>query len=208
MLFLNIDSFKITINMRTREGNKEKDILKSAIEVFAQTGYHDAKISRIAENAGVATGSIYLYFKNKEELLARIFETLWEKLYCELNAIQTRTDLNSIEKLEGLLDLIFDIFTDNPSLATVFANDYYRHTTKIADHYFNVFLQAGEELIVEGINKKVFNPNINVLIFRHFVLGGVSNLLHQWADNPKDFPLNVIRQNLKFIVKRGILIVQ
>lgn len=197
--------------MRTREGNKEKAIIEAAIKVFAETGYHESKISKIAETAGIATGSIYLYFKNKEEILSKIFYSLWERLATDLKATQERSDLNPVEKLESMLDLIFDLFTENPSLAIVFSREH--NISKIRSNdsdipYFGSFLETGEKIITEGVEKNVFNANINIAIFKHFVLGGMRYILHYWAENPKDFPLNLIRQNLKFFIKKGILLVQ
>jgi Transcriptional regulator len=197
--------------MRTREGNKEQAILEAATKIFAETGYHEAKISKIAEVAGIATGSIYLYFRNKDEILKKIFSLLWERLYTELNIAEKRKDLTSVEKLESMLDLIFDLFTENPSLAIVFSREHDISTIKNRDSevpYFNKFIETGEKIIVEGIKNKVFNSNIEIPIFRHFLLGGIRYILHHWAENPKDFPLNVIRQNIKFLVKKGILTIQ
>ncbi len=70
--------------MRTREGNKERAILEAAIAVFADHGYHGARVSAIARRAGVATGSVYLYFPNKEAILLRIFDDLWSWLSHQL----------------------------------------------------------------------------------------------------------------------------
>ena len=197
--------------MRTKEGNKEQAIIEGAIKVFAETGFHESKISKIAETAGIATGSIYLYFKNKEEILYKIFFKLWERLSNELQIIEKRSDLNPVEKLEGMIDLIFDLFTENPSLAIVFSREHNINIIRSHDSespYFSSFVLTGEKIISEGVNKKIFNSNINIAIFRHFVLGGVRYVLHQWAENPKDFPLNLIRQNLKYFIKKGILLVQ
>jgi len=71
--------------MRVKEGNKERDIIVAAVKIFASMGYHNAKISKIAETAGVATGSVYVYFKNKEDVLLKIFSDLWNKMYDELD---------------------------------------------------------------------------------------------------------------------------
>jgi len=197
--------------MRTREGNKERAIIESAIKVFAETGYHESKISKIAEIAGIATGSIYLYFKNKEEILERIFQDVWSRLDSELSIIEARLDFGPVEKLDGMIDLIFVMLTENSSLAMIFSREYLTKTdlnsTAIMPLY-NSFFTTGEKIIGEGINKKVFSPTINVSIFRHFVLGGVRNILHQWAEDPTDFPLDLIRQNLKDFIKKGILIVK
>jgi len=105
--------------MRVKEGNKEKDILEAAIKVFAEYGYHVAKISKIAEIANVATGSVYVYFKNKEDILLKIFANLWFELHKEFELLYKNSLLSQTEKLDGMIDLIFDVLTANRLLAIV-----------------------------------------------------------------------------------------
>jgi hypothetical protein len=71
--------------------------------------------------------------------------------------------------------------------------------------FYNEFLDLAEEIIHEGIEKKIFNSNIDIKLFRHFVTGGLRTLLHEWAHRPAEFPLNRIRQNVKYLSKNGIL---
>lgn len=193
--------------MRVKEGNKEKDILEAAIKVFAEVGYHKAKISKIAEIAGVATGSVYLYFKDKEDILLKIFEDIWNKLYEELNSVKSNDSLSPFDKFDAMIDLIFDIYIEKPALAIVFVNEQ-NHIQKSAEDrftsYYEKFLNLGEEIIKEGIVKKQFSPNVDIKILRYFIFGAIRSLLQHWAIDPKTYPLNKIRQNIKFITKYGI----
>ncbi|MBI5806968.1 MAG: TetR/AcrR family transcriptional regulator [Ignavibacteriales bacterium] len=193
--------------MRVKEGNKEKDILEAAIKVFAEVGYHKAKISKIAEIAGVATGSVYLYFKDKEDILLKIFEDIWNKLYEELNSVKSNDSLSPFDKFDAMIDLIFDIYIEKPALAIVFVNEQ-NHIQKSAEDrftsYYEKFLNLGEEIIKEGIAKKQFSPNVDIKILRYFIFGAIRSLLQHWAIDPKTYPLNKIRQNIKFITKYGI----
>ncbi|MGE5402989.1 MAG: TetR/AcrR family transcriptional regulator [Ignavibacteriales bacterium] len=194
--------------MRVKEGNKETDIIIAAIKVFAESGYHNAKIHKIAEVAGVATGSIYVYYKNKETILLKIFEQLWTRLYNELHRVAERTDINSVEKFDNMIDLLFDVFIQNPPLALVFVNEQ-NHLLQQNPNgftpYYEKFLDLGEHIVIEGIESKTFNPNFDVKIIRSFIFGGLRHLLHQWANNSQNFPLNEIRQNVKYFCKRGLL---
>ncbi len=207
MLFLNSDSL-IILKMRVKEGNKEADILRAAIKVFAEHGFHTAKIFKIAEEANVATGSIYLYYKNKDAILATIFEQLWESFANEIIVLHGRTDITPVEKLDFLIDFIFDTFSSEPHLAVVFVNEQ-QNATKLYGKSFeeyDKFLQFGEKIIDDGKNAGFFNPNIDVKVLRFFLLGGVKNLLDQWAKDNKTFSLSLLRQNVKQILKRGVLI--
>jgi TetR/AcrR family transcriptional regulator, fatty acid metabolism regulator protein len=195
--------------MRVREGNKEKDIIEASIKVFAKEGFHQAKISTIAKVAGVATGSVYLYFKNKESILNKIFEELWQKIYTEASSLSKRKDMGPLEKFETLIDYVFDLFISNPSLAVVFVSEEHhlvRNRKSVIPNFYEKFLDEGEAIINEGIKSGVFISNINVKVFRNFTFGGIRHLLHQWAQFPIEFPLNTVRQNVKYILKKGILL--
>ena len=193
--------------MRNKEGNKEAGILESAIKVFAKHGYHNSRISQIASEAGIASGSVYLYYKNKEDLLARIFQNVWEQLYKEISLIQKRHDLSAIDKIEYLIDLIFDIFSANPPLAIVFVNEqiHLKKETNTFFHFYDEFFSTGEKIIEAGIKEGSLNSNLNVTVFKFFLMGGMKYLLENWAKDSKNFQLTTLRQNVKLIFKRGIL---
>jgi TetR/AcrR family fatty acid metabolism transcriptional regulator len=193
--------------VRVKEGNKEKDIIEGAIKVFAEYGYHNAKISKIAETAGVATGSVYVYYKNKEAILLTIFSELWTKLYDELDIIVSNSSISNIEKLDAMIDLIFDVFAERPALALVFVNEqnHIEHSNKkdFTD-YYGKFLDKGEIIIKKGIDEGVVSENIDLTIFRNFVFGAIRHLVHCWARDPETFTINKTRMNVKFLIKHGI----
>ncbi|MCB9248368.1 MAG: TetR/AcrR family transcriptional regulator [Ignavibacteriales bacterium] len=193
--------------MRVKEGNKEIDIIEAAVKVFAKYGYHNSKISKIAETANVATGSVYVYYKNKEDILLKIFSDLWTKLYDELDLIVSNTSLSSIEKLDAMIDLIFDVFSEEPSLALVFVNEQNhleQSNKKGFTNYYEKFLDRGEEIIKKGIDEGLISENIDLTIFRNFVFGAIRHLVHCWARDPKTFTINKTRMNVKLFIKHGI----
>ncbi len=194
--------------MRLKEGNKEKDIIEASIKVFAENGYHKAKISKIAEVANVAIGSVYVYYKNKEDLLFRIFENLWERLYTDFKNLSENTFLSPSEKLDSMIDIFFDIFTENPALAAVYVNE----QTQLMENgqfrfteYYEKFLSQAKAIVQEGVDKNIFADNVDIDIFRYFVFGAIRNLLQQWSVDQNNFPLNKIRQNVKYLAKKGII---
>ncbi len=195
--------------MRTKEGNKDKDILEAAIKVFAETGYHKSKISKIAELAGVATGSVYVYYKSKEEILNRIFNDIWANLYNELFKLTSNPSIPATEKLDSMIDLILDVFTQNPAMALVIVNEQ-QHVQRTAlthfTDYYEKFLDLATEVIQEGIKEGVFSKNIDLYVFRFYIFGAVRNILNNWALNQKEFPLNKIRQSIKYFTKNGIIV--
>jgi len=195
--------------MRKKEGNKELDILNSALKVFAESGFFEAKISKIAELANVSIGSVYVYYKSKDDLLYKIFDNIWGGLFNNLNTLVSRKDLSMIEKYDSMIDMIFDTFTENTATAIVIAHEQQRilmrNPKEFTPHYEN-FVNLGEKIVKEGIKNGTFNSNINVNIFRHFLLGAFRDLINSWAQNKKDFSVNLMRQNIKFLSKYGLLL--
>jgi TetR/AcrR family fatty acid metabolism transcriptional regulator len=194
--------------MRIKEGNKEADILDAAIKIFAKNGFHNAKIYKIADSAGIATGSVYLYFKNKEAILNKIFENLWGQLYMAISELKQRNDVNSIDKIDQLIDLFFNIFYNKPELAIVFVNEQI-NVSHVKDckwlKYNELFIKDGENILADGVNKGIINPIINIKAFRYFLLGGIRYMLDSWAKDRKGISINTLRQNVKLIIHKGIL---
>ena len=194
--------------MRKREGNKEQAILDAAVKVFAQHGYHRSKISSIADQAGIATGSIYLYYKNKESILLKIFDQLWTELTDGLRKTVKRSDIEPSQKLDLVIDKLFDLFVANPALASVFVNEQHH---LIKDKRGNIakqnddFLDLAEEIIREGVRKNKFNPDIDIKLFRHFITGGLRSVLRQWSEQSQTLTLHRLRQNVKYFIKHGLL---
>ena len=193
--------------MRIKEGNKEKDIIEAAIKVFAEKGYFKSKISKIADVAGVATGSVYVYYENKEDILLKIFEQLWGNIYQEARLIKNNNNSSPMEKLESLIDMAFGTFMENTALAIVYINEQSNliqySPQKFTDNY-DKFLDLCEDIIRDGINKRVMAENIDVQIFRNYFLGGFRNLLHHWAHDSQNFSLDRIRENVKLLTRHGI----
>jgi TetR/AcrR family fatty acid metabolism transcriptional regulator len=97
---------------------KREIILDAAIKVFAQTGYHGARVSDIAREAGIAYGLVYHYFKNKEEILHTIFEERWSGF---LETVETIADspTSTQERLVSVASLILHGYRVRPDWVKV-----------------------------------------------------------------------------------------
>lgn len=192
--------------MRRREGNKEQDILDASVIVFSRDGYFDTKMHKIADEAGIASGTIYLYFKNKEEILLKIFESVWEKLLRMLEKIEKETT-DPIRKIHIIIDSVFDLFNEDPSLITVFVTEQH-HILK--QHHKNLMtsyrksLSICQKVLHDGISQGVFSKRIDETIFTVFFFGGIRYALHQWAQDQKKHSLLTIRENIKHLLLCGL----
>ena len=102
----------------TARRDKRTAILDAAIQVFARTGYHAARVSDIAEEAGIAYGLVYHYFKNKEEVLNSIFEERWGGFLDVVSAIAA-SDQPTRDKLFDIAKLIVNAYRVRPEWVKV-----------------------------------------------------------------------------------------
>lgn len=193
--------------MRKKEGDKESAIIEAAIKVFAKMGFHDAKIHHIADNAGIATGTVYLYFGNKENILLHIFETVWKQLFQSLEIICKEDSISTVIKFNLMIDAVFDYFNSNPSLAMVFVNEQNRLVQKDRGHFTGYYAKTIELIemhLREGINHRLFDVSVNPIIYSHLIFGGLRHLLLQWAHDQSSFSLDTIRQSVKDFALFGL----
>lgn len=193
--------------MRKKEGDKERDILEAAVEVFAEKGFHDTKIHTIADRAGIATGTVYLYFGNKENILLRIFEMFWEELYNTFENINKSDSLRSFEKYNALIDSLFDYFSQNPSLALLYINEQNYLMHKKPEEFTSFYqktMNMIESCLREGITMGAFNASINASIASRFFLGGFRLLLQEWVRSPEKYILDDLRKNVKTLLFTGL----
>ena len=194
--------------MRKKEGHKEVDILNASIEVFAKKGFFNAKISEIAKKAKVSVGSVYVYYKNKDYILYKIFDDVWLNLYNQLKEVVSRKGMSIDKKHDALIDMIFDTFTENTCLAVVMVHEQQRLITRNPKEftpYYEKFSRLADKLIKDGIKGKVFNKDINPKMASLFIHGAYRELINSWANDPSLFSLNSIRKNLKLLLNFGLL---
>lgn len=192
--------------MRKKEGNKEQDILNASVQVFSCTGYSKTKMHQIADEAGIASGTIYLYFKNKEDILLKIFETVWQNLFHIIERIDSE-EKDAIRKYRRNIDEIFDLFNKNPALAIVFVNEQHhimKRSNRILMNNYNKTISICEKVIEEGIAENVISKSIDPHVFSAFFFGGIRYMMTQWALDPKKYNLVKAREVIKNIIMDGI----
>lgn len=194
--------------MRLKKEEKARNILNAAIKVFAEDGYRDAKISRIAQEAGVAHGSVYTYYKNKEDLLFKMIAGIWQELSRKIDAISDDPELDPLQKVHKMVATTFDVFTANPKLGLVVIKEHNELRKKGLDASRSEY----EQLIIsfsktfsQGVKQGFFDPTIDPTTFLHFTFGGLYHLIHRWADNPRLFDIDVMRQQSAYFIQQSLI---
>jgi TetR/AcrR family fatty acid metabolism transcriptional regulator len=193
---------------RSLVADKRKEILNAAIEVFAQKGYNKASINEVAAKAGVASGTVYLYFKNKDDLLLQAMKTM-----LDINLQEIKAKVGPVEKSIDKLFMFFyhhvDVFTKKPSMARFLIVElrqseefYKRHPSYNPYHEYKDYVQ---ELVTNAIKEgttKPFNPST----ISYLTLGFMDAVLTEWLVNPDKVDLEAITHEIREILRYGIRI--
>jgi TetR/AcrR family fatty acid metabolism transcriptional regulator len=163
--------------------NDKKEIITSAaIRVFAHKGFYNAKVADVAKEAGVADGTIYLYFKNKDDLLISLFETEMEKILARFNQVVDQ-NIPAPQKLEQFIHLHFQMIEEDQDLAEVFQVEL-RQSSKFLKDYHNQkfidFLGILEQIIREGRDTGYFRPDIKINAMKVAIFGAIDELAREW----------------------------
>jgi TetR/AcrR family fatty acid metabolism transcriptional regulator len=98
--------------------DKRRVILDAGVRVFAKRGFHHCRVSDVADEAGVAYGLVYHYFRSKEEILNTLFLERWQIMLDAIGEIDSR-DLPAREKLHAVASFIIDSYRHDPDLMKV-----------------------------------------------------------------------------------------
>ena len=163
--------------------DKRERICEAAVAVFAEKGFHAARVSDIAKRAGVADGTIYLYFRAKEDLLITIFE---EKMTMLLGGLHDAVDDMSDprEKLHGFAQHHFSQLQLHPDLAQVFQVEV-RQSHQFLTDYRPVklwdYLEIVAQLVREGQEQGLFRDEIDPFVAKWAFFGALDQISLQWT---------------------------
>jgi AcrR family transcriptional regulator len=161
--------------------DKRGRILEAAVRVFAEHGYHAARVGDIAEDAGVAHGLLYHYFASKEEVLQTIFLENWGELLARFRAVEA-TDEPPADKLEGIAKILLRTWRNDPALVTVMVREVARsrEIQGRVDEVREAFAIV-QRVIEEGQAAGAFRRDIDARIASWLVYGALEEILTGWV---------------------------
>ena len=160
---------------------KRKLILDAAIRVFADRGYHGARVGDIAEHAGVAHGLLYHYFASKDDVLRAIFTENWGELIARFRAVEA-SDSPADEKLEGVAKILLRTWRNNPALVTVMVREVAR-SHQLSDRVDEVreAFAIVQRVIEEGQAAGAFRRDLDARLASWLFYGGLEEVLTGWV---------------------------
>ena len=176
----------------TRKANgKYEAILRAAIKVFAGSGFFNSKVADVAREAGVADGTVYLYFKNKDDILASIFNHYMDNALAAGRARLAEIN-DPIEKLRQIVHAHLEGLGRDRNLAIVFQVEL-RSSTKFMEQFsatkVTEYLELIREVIEEGQRAGVFRPGLSTTVVAKVLFGALDEMATNWVLSHKRYSL-------------------
>ena len=176
---------------RPRTTDKRRRILDAAVRVFARKGYFSARVSDIAKKAGVADGTIYLYFRNKEDLLVRLFDEVMS-VHVEEARQAVRALPSAPERLLAIAERHLAVLGENRDLAAVFQVEL-RQSTRFMERFTASWLRDYfallDEVIEEGQRDGSLRADVGRRLAAKVLFGALDETVTSWLLSEKRYPL-------------------
>ena len=177
--------------IQRKANGKYEAILRAAIKVFAGSGFFNSKVADVAREAGVADGTVYLYFKNKDDILASIFNHYMDDALAAGRASLAEIH-DPIEKLRRIVHAHLEGLGRDRNLAVVFQVEL-RSSTKFMEQFsatkVTEYLELIREVIEEGQRRGVFRSGLNTKIVAKVLFGALDEMATNWVLSHKRYSL-------------------
>ena len=182
---------RTTSSARSTAPDKREAILRAATHVFARKGFFNSKVSDIATEAGIADGTVYLYFKSKDEILHSIFDRAMADFIAE-----GKREIGSIEgpveKLRRIAELHLERLGADRDLAIVFQVEL-RGSTKFMQEFsaagFAEYLDIIKRTVEQGQKSGEFRTDIKPVTCAKILYGALDEMVTNWILSPRSYPL-------------------
>ena len=192
--------------LRSQPNGKYEAILRAAIKVFSRSGFFNSKVADVAREAGVADGTVYLYFKNKDDILVSIFNHVMDEALA-LGRKRLEKISDPLEKLKQIVQAHLGLLGRDRDLAVVFQVEL-RSSTKFMEQFSSTkvteYLDQIRGVIEEGQKKGVFRRGLNTTIAAKVLFGALDEMATNWVLSRKRYNLVSTAEPVIDLLMNGI----
>ena len=189
-----------------RDPDKPQQIIEAAVRVFARQGYFNSRVSDIAREAGIAAGTIYLYFKTKEDILITLFREKMAAFEASLRrAISGEPD--AVAKVRRLVQLHFQMLEKDPDLAEVVqvelrqGQKFFRGASA---HEVSAYFELIGSVLEEGVAAGRFHADLPVKIATKILFGAMDQMATSWVLGKRGYRLVDTADAVATIFLKGV----
>ncbi len=189
-----------------RDPEKPQQIIEAAIRVFARSGYYNSRVSDIAREAGIASGTIYLYFKTKDEILVTLFREKMAAFVGQLRAAIAR-EPDAVAKIRRLVALHFEVLERNPALAEVVQVELrqgHKFFRGASAHEVSQYFALIGSVLQEGIAAGRFRSDLPVKVATKVLFGAMDQVATSWVLGKRAYRLGDTAEAVATIFLKGV----
>lgn len=184
---------------------KYRQIIDAAVIVIAENGYHQAQVSKIAKQAGVADGTIYLYFKNKEDILISLFQ---EKMGAFIEKMEEKLEgkKGAAEKLLLMIDMHFQMLSKDRHLAIVTQLELRQSNKDLRlkiNEVLKGYLHVVDNILIEGRDSGEFSEDLDIRLARQMIFGTMDETVTTWVMNEQKYDLTALAKPIQKLLISG-----
>ena len=191
---------------RIEKNNKYHLILEAAVKVFSRQGFHQSTIAQIAKEAGVADGTIYLYFKNKDDILVQFFSQRAKQVFESFREDVDRAQ-NSLDKLRSLIRRHLAEFQRDRDGAVVYQVEMHQ-SSRLAEEQIREMSQMYRdfisEIVEQGQQEGKIRKDLYVGLVKRFIIGAVDEVINTWLHSNGEYDLVSMTDPLVELFINGI----
>ena len=191
---------------RIDKNHKYHQILEAAIKVFARQGFHQSTVAQIAKEARVADGTIYLYFKNKDDILVQFFNYKTKLVFDSFRTEVARAD-SSLDKLRYLIRRHLEEFQRNREMAVVYQVETHQ-SSRLAEAQIKemskMYRDLISEIVEQGQQEGTIRKDLYVGLVKRFIIGAVDEVINTWLHSNGEYDLVSMADPLVEMFIKGI----
>jgi TetR/AcrR family fatty acid metabolism transcriptional regulator len=202
----NYAPWRCPINKQRKTNDKYHRILEAATKVFAEHGYFKSTVAQIAKEAGVADGTIYLYFKNKDDIMVQFLDYKIKKVFARFRQEVDKAD-NAVDKLRNLIKGHLDEFQRDRNMAILYQSETHqktRLTEKQIREMSNMYHDIVTEIVEQGQQEGSMRQSLYLWLVKRFILGAVDEVINTWIHTEAKFDLVSMTDPLVALFINGI----
>jgi TetR/AcrR family fatty acid metabolism transcriptional regulator len=189
-----------------RDPDKPQQIIEAAIRVFARNGYYNSRVSDIAREAGIASGTIYLYFRTKEEILVTLFREKMAAFVAHLRR-EIAGETDPVVKIRRLVELHFTVLEQSPALAEVVqvelrqGQKFFRGASA---HEVSAYFELIGSVLEEGVVAGRFHADLPVKVATKVLFGAMDQMATSWVLGKRGYRLVETAEAVATIFLKGV----
>jgi TetR/AcrR family transcriptional regulator, fatty acid metabolism regulator protein len=189
-----------------KDPDKPQQIVEAAIRVFARNGYYNSRVSDIAREAGIASGTIYLYFKTKDEILVTLFRDRMAAFVAHLRR-EIAAEPDPVAKIRRLVGVHFAVLEQSPALAEVVQVELrqgHKFFRGASAHEVSAYFELIGSILEEGVAAGRFHADLPVKVATKMLFGAMDQMATSWVLGKRGYRLVDAADAVATIFLKGV----